>query len=333
MQQEKEIKLSLSKETQARIFPKVTDDSIDQVLERLKALFEFAGFRLTDERPVRNIDEYYDTPDRELAGCNSQLRVRRTAGGYELTVKKPLERHMGTFTRSEFERAISADEYDRLRRINFQPVIEEHFVELIKKEIRHAAVVDNERIQVMLDRDAERYKLAIDSVQVTHPSSSERSARRMEIEIEAASAEAVERLDDLKIHLCKIYPEFEYSNKTKYEAALEYIDRPSGPHVTAESLGDELSVVRSERDREARTASLMKGLLAATIGVSALLLLPLLLRSKWLDEHPNRLGLYGCALIIIFALSWAIAHRRARKQALGVVGFGALLVLLQILGK
>ncbi|HEX8684737.1 MAG TPA: CYTH domain-containing protein [Ardenticatenaceae bacterium] len=224
---EKEIKLSLTRETQARIFPKISADSIEQIVGRLKAAFAFAGFQISGERQVNNVDEYYDTKGRGIYAINSSLRVRHSTNGPKLTVKTPLDRRTGTFTRSEYETSISEDEYARLKRSNFTPIIEGHFRELLDQDVAHTATVHNRRVEMVLNRNSERYKLSVDRIQFMNPTTSAKSDERVEIEIEALGTDAIATLDDIKISLCEMFPEFELSDKTKYEAAIEFVDETS----------------------------------------------------------------------------------------------------------
>jgi uncharacterized protein YjbK len=338
---EKEIKLALERETQARIFPKVSPDSIEQILKRLRALFLFAGFKIVGERRITNIDEYYDTPSRHLENCNSLLRVRRNTNEYELTVKKPLERHTGTFTRQESERRILLDEYERLKRSNFHSIIEEHFKELVNENIVHIVTVHNQRTELRIAREDEEYKLVVDRLQFANPRTGTRSDDRLEIELESVGAVAEQEIDGIKIYLCDICPEFTLSDKTKYEAAVDYIDGKldSIHHVQPDKVGeaveprDELQHAQSERDHYASWVRRLISLIIAIVGIGAILLQPWLLPWEWLVNHPSKLGLYGCTTLIVLALAWAIPHREERNIALWVVGLGALLVLLQIIGR
>jgi hypothetical protein len=75
------------------------------------------------------------------------------------------------------------------------------------------------------------------------------------------------------------------------------------------------------------------GALIAVVGISLILLVPKYINWPWLDAHPNRLGLYGCAIAIVCALSWAVADSKRRNLALITMAVPAILVLLQIVGK
>jgi hypothetical protein len=79
----------------------------------------------------------------------------------------------------------------------------------------------------------------------------------------------------------------------------------------------------------------ISGGLFGVVGVSAILLSPRFITWDWLNSHPNRLGLYGCAVVIVGCITWAIIdnNKTRRSVALVTIGVTVLGVLLQILGR
>jgi hypothetical protein len=96
--------------------------------------------------------------------------------------------------------------------------------------------------------------------------------------------------------------------------------------------GDALVHIQEELEHTRFLSRLSIGLLSATIGIGVILLASSVLGWAWLDHHPNRLGLYSSAVLIVCGFSWAIMDSRRRQFALGSLALGALLVLVQIIG-
>jgi len=103
-----------------------------------------------------------------------------------------------------------------------------------------------------------------------------------------------------------------------------------------QSLTAEVSIIQSEAKNLRRKLTLAKWLwatLVVVIGGIVLFVIPSVFPSKWLNDHPNRLGLYGCIVCIVLAVAWAIVDSKRRKFAVGTVLVGAIFVLLQIIGR
>jgi hypothetical protein len=77
------------------------------------------------------------------------------------------------------------------------------------------------------------------------------------------------------------------------------------------------------------------GVLAVALGWLGIVLVPAVANWKWLSQHPNRLGLYGCAMAIWLGVWWAVMDWSKDRRAIAVVTVvvGALLVMFQLLGK
>lgn len=74
------------------------------------------------------------------------------------------------------------------------------------------------------------------------------------------------------------------------------------------------------------------GLLVATFGVG-LLFLPQVQSWQWLQQHPNRLGLYAAYIVLVLSISYAIADSKRRAYALVSVIIPVIIGLVSILGK
>ena len=67
------------------------------------------------------------------------------------------------------------------------------------------------------------------------------------------------------------------------------------------------------------------------VGISAILFLPWYFSWLWLENHPRRPGLYGCSMLVVLAVAWAIADPKRRTFAvLGTVLLAAITVILQL---
>ena len=73
-------------------------------------------------------------------------------------------------------------------------------------------------------------------------------------------------------------------------------------------------------------------LFLATLSLS-ILFLPQLQSWKWLQNHPNKLGLQGAWIIFILGASWAILDPKRRSFAFTSVALAAVLVGIQIVGR
>lgn len=76
---EKELKLSVSKEMQAKFLPRSGDTQA--LFKRLRGAFLLAGFDVRNDRSVTNTDRYFDTaPDASLRKVGHSVRVRSGDG-------------------------------------------------------------------------------------------------------------------------------------------------------------------------------------------------------------------------------------------------------------
>jgi hypothetical protein len=93
-----------------------------------------------------------------------------------------------------------------------------------------------------------------------------------------------------------------------------------------------LKKIQAERDRYAFLMRLWLGLFIGFVGIAAILILPAALSWQWLEQHPNKLGLYCSSIMIIVGLAWGVIDKVRRKFAYGSLVLGAILVLVEIIG-
>lgn len=223
---ENEVKLVLSNETQAKFTPNVSSAELNSFLGRLKELFKFAGFEVNHEKSVKNVDHYFDTERNDLNHSQHSFRVRENANGMVYTIKKPLDNGISLQRREEIEGPIAnRTEYENLANSNFSKIFDEHLIDFSGLPIRESAIIHNDRRQFGAVRNDERYTVCVDLVKFLLPNSKVASREEVELEIEAESDEANEKIDELKRYFLGIFPEFTYSHKSKFGRACDFLDR------------------------------------------------------------------------------------------------------------
>ncbi|MBM4037779.1 MAG: hypothetical protein FJ290_04630 [Planctomycetes bacterium] len=85
--------------------------------------------------------------------------------------------------------------------------------------------------------------------------------------------------------------------------------------------------------RAAGERRVVVGATLAVAGVAAICVLPWGLGWQWLADHPNRLGIYGAAIMVCLGLCWTVAFPKHKTWSLGAVVLGGGLALLTILGR
>ncbi len=78
---------------------------------------------------------------------------------------------------------------------------------------------------------------------------------------------------------------------------------------------------------------LVIGLVIGVVGLLLIIVLPLIFKWQWLNEHPNRLGLYVSSGFIILGFAWCIFDKKNRNFAFGSMVLGAALVMVTLLDK
>jgi hypothetical protein len=118
--------------------------------------------------------------------------------------------------------------------------------------------------------------------------------------------------------------------KKDHETILNIESRAKEAELKAQKAEEYL---KNEKEKLRSIIRKILGITVGLVGIIAILLIPYIISWPWLANHPNRLGLYGCTILILIGVSWTIADEKHLKYSLGAVALGALLVLLQILGK
>lgn len=113
------------------------------------------------------------------------------------------------------------------------------------------------------------------------------------------------------------------------------LDTKNAAEVEVKKKDVAINTLQGRLNRLTTLVRVLLGCLFGVLGFSAILLFPRFITWDWLNNHPNRLGLYGCALFIVGSITWAIIdnNKTRRSVALVTIGVTVLGVLLQILGK
>jgi hypothetical protein len=117
---------------------------------------------------------------------------------------------------------------------------------------------------------------------------------------------------------------------SRFQQALSPLPEEGNEQVSKDI---DIRRLQTQRDYYASSSRLLLGILVGIIGLILVFVPPLFLSWHWLVTHPNRLGLYGCATLISLAIAWAVIDGKRRNFALGTLVVGAVLVLLQIIGR
>jgi hypothetical protein len=115
----------------------------------------------------------------------------------------------------------------------------------------------------------------------------------------------------------------------------------SGSLSSDEIIQDTMLQVKSltdVQDNKRNNKFVLRILLSVFIGIVALtavFMIPQLTHWSWLELHPNRLGLYGSTIMTILGVCWIVIDMDKERQrfAFGTLVVGALLVLVQIIGR
>jgi inorganic triphosphatase YgiF len=229
--EENEIKLVAVEVTQAKLLASLRgkkNDEQDTILQTIKAVLHLAEFDISPEKVEMIVDEYFDTQDSVLFRTHTSLRVRRSGGQAEVTVKKPKEQEQGLFSRTELSQTISEEQYTQFVKDNFYQIIKSTLPDLIGKPFSKILRIDNERRSFILRRGSEQYELSLDLITFTNPKTKKRSDTLSEIEIEALNKAAKQKLGSIKRHLVEIIKTFGFSHESKYERGIKCfgLDRP-----------------------------------------------------------------------------------------------------------
>lgn len=221
--EENEIKIVPIEVTQAKLLGALHGKKageIDSVLRTIKAALSLAEFDISQESVENIVDEYFDTEDLALFDFHASLRIRRSGSQVEMTIKKPKEQERGQFTRSEFSKNISENEYSELLEDGFRKAIKTVLPDTMGKRLSKVLQVINERRNFMLLRGNEQYKLSLDLIKFFNPKLNKTSESESEVEIEALNEAAKQKLGTIRRNLVEIMRTFDFSKDSKYERGI-----------------------------------------------------------------------------------------------------------------
>jgi len=223
---EKEIKLTAEPELQAKLLASVKSKDIDKLKNDLKAVLDIESFEFRDKRNILIEDGYYDSSDMDLKEIGSCIRIRQEDGKRYITIKKEEGvQDVGERSRIETTSEITQSELTGLERSNFGVHIREYFPELLGKEIHKKIELRNNRVSYRLVKDGEIYRLSLDTYKYDFLKTKTQSKTFFEIELEAESQEAKEKLSSLKIQIAQDLSEFSYSQGSKYSRGIELLSK------------------------------------------------------------------------------------------------------------
>lgn len=218
---EKELKLSVSPEMQAKFLPKSGDT--EALFDRLCGAFRFAGFEIGRDRSVINRDRYFDTaPEASLQRIGHSVRIRSGDGDEVLTIKLAGTPNLGIFSRPEIEKKLSAKESEDFIHDGFADIVKTHFQVLGNALLVKVVEVETQRRECTITRQTESYKLCLDKSVFIEPGLAIRSPASVEVEVEAKSDAAVANIEKLRDQLRAVSPEFELGNLTKQTRGMEF---------------------------------------------------------------------------------------------------------------
>jgi hypothetical protein len=129
-------------------------------------------------------------------------------------------------------------------------------------------------------------------------------------------------------------------DRANFEARLRELEQKGTETAkTVRSLREEsrmqsqqLNSTQGQLERSRFMQRLLSASLVALAGIG-ILVTASVASWPWLERHPNKLGLYGSVIAIICGGVWAVVDSKRRSLALGALGIGAFLVLLQLVSS
>jgi hypothetical protein len=128
--------------------------------------------------------------------------------------------------------------------------------------------------------------------------------------------------------------EYSYILDARDQLDLKRSDRSHLSNRSLAETSDKVPTLQSNESIWCLIIRVIGGLSTASVGY-AVLLRPEVGTWPWLQNHPNRIGLYLSGTAIVTALAWAIVDHNPRRRGyiLGSIVLGLALVLIQIIGK
>lgn len=225
--EEHEIKVVPPPGQQVKLLASLRSKSIDELRETLQGFIGASQFSISLEGTKTINDEYYDTTDLQIFEIHALLRVRHVGDTTKLIVKTLTSQSTGELRRAEHEFSISAQELKDLESTNFKKYVDAYFPELSGKAFSKLISVRNDRLNYLLDRDKESYRLSLDQFVLVNSANGRASNQLYEIELEALNADASEQLPSIKQNLLRLIKNSRFSNSSKYERGIRhfYLDQ------------------------------------------------------------------------------------------------------------
>jgi hypothetical protein len=128
--------------------------------------------------------------------------------------------------------------------------------------------------------------------------------------------------------------EFSYILDARGQLDLKSSDLSHLSNRLLAETSDKVPTLQSNESIWCLIIRVIGGLSTASVGY-ALLVRPEVGTWPWLQNHPNRIGLYLSGTAIVTALAWIIVDHNPRRRGyiLGSILLGLALVLIQIIGK
>lgn len=182
-----------------------------RIHELLQALIK-DGFLIIDYNSLENVDEYFDTIDRELLKAGGSLRIRRNDDQYKAIFKMPEQKGRCYIDRLEIEKDISGNSLD----VAIQSLDWKMNLGLICPY--PVLSVTNERVVFLLKRRMELIEVSYDTVKYYNPNL-QLEGRDTMVEVEGKKNIDDETLENIDL-LLREKLGLKASVQTKYERGL-----------------------------------------------------------------------------------------------------------------
>ncbi|WP_433852098.1 CYTH domain-containing protein [Stenotrophomonas nitritireducens] len=226
---EHEIKIQLSSTTQVKLFASMRSQELAHFADTLKGMFGLADYTVNPENRKNVTDDYYDTSSLTLFRDHSLLRVRRDGGNPKIVAKSMLSQAQGEFKRSEYQQESSEPALQSEIVNNFHTMALKAFPDLTSAQFEHVLKVTNERHNYLVEKPGEKYRLSLDVYFFTNPKTGRTSNQLFEVEVEALTHLASQKIGNIKGNLARALGRFSYSHDSKFETGVKRmrIDRPN----------------------------------------------------------------------------------------------------------
>jgi hypothetical protein len=187
-----------------------------------------------------------------------------------------------------------------------------------------------------VDPESEQFQHLVDSALARDNEELLRRERAAREEATLAAKRASEAAAELARREAELNRERQKSSEATRKAdeasnALNEIQAEMSAKVQSKEL--KVQALNTRLDRYAIITRVAVGSLFFLFGIAAIIFLPWYFSWMWLRDHPNRLGLYGCAILLMTGISWAIIDVKRRGIALLSIVAAVIIAMLQILGR